>query len=469
MVQIPLDGLPPGRLGQMVDDLTVQNPSYFQQKMHGVAHNVDPVIELYREDGSHIYVPRHYPHGLKVLDRRRILEGGYVEPVEHAIVLRDKTQAEASKALSITNNDKIISLACGKGKTVVSLHAASEGKRFPLLIVVNTNALKDQWLENRDDHGQLVGGIAKFYGLCPSEVGVVQGKECRWDGYPVVVAMLHTLCLKKFEKAFYDYFRLVIFDEVHRLGAQFFADAASQFPCERWGLSATVGREDGMDKVFRQHLGPVVYEALEQDLKPTFYFEQTGIDVDMNKFVSRGGRVNMGKLLTVLSEHKQRNKLVVLRLKQAADQGRTILVLGERLSQLHMFKEQLCEDGYDASVYVGSQDDEERRAALKHQIVCATQHLAKEGLDRPKFDTLFVIIPIGGKGRVQQSGGRILRKLEGKKKPKGYVFIDDISVIQALAHRMRRALASLGWKLKGAKPLRRKKRLRKPVFGRGWT
>ena len=89
-------------------------------------------------------------------------------------------------------------------------------------------------------------------------------------------------------------------------------------------------------------------------------------------------------------------------------------------------------------------DAEARKEALTKRVVFATQHLAKEGLDRPEFDTLVIPIPFGGSGRLQQSVGRILRTSPDKRTPKVYIFTDKGVVTQALARKMQRALQVMG-------------------------
>ena len=455
LVHIPKDLVD---MDQLRAELTVKNDVYWQSRQIGSAreNDVEPVYELWEETDTVVSVPRHYLEQRRGNMRlfkeaapdffRSASRPPRVRPVPHAITLRDATQAEASRALSEEVGDKIISLACGKGKTVVSLHAAAEGKRFPLLIVVHTNALLDQWRANYNEHGELIGGIKKFYNLDESEIGHIQGKAQDWRGKKVALAMLKTLVLKEFDLEFYNYWRTIIFDEVHRLGAHFFQRAASMFPGERWGLSATVEREDKMDLVFRMHLGDVVYQDLEQPLKPNIFFVATGVQVDIQRFtIRRTGRVNLAALQTHLSEHTKRNELILRWVRKAYEKGRTILVLGERLSQLHWMAETLSAEGLDVGVYVGSTRQEDRQDALRRRVIFATQHIAKEGLDKGALDTLFVLIPFGGKGRLQQSVGRILRIHGTKQKPVVVIFEDGIGIIGSLGRKMRRFIRSFGY------------------------
>lgn len=420
-------------------DLTISNPAYWQQKMSGNPITVEPTLELWTEQGKRVVVPRHYQppyrkRARRVVDRRRNHKRWV--SVSHKIKLRDKRQRRAFEAFTRDTEDKVVSLACGAGKTVVSLYSAAEGDRFPVLVVVHTQALMDQWRER----------IKEFYGLEEEEIGHIQGPTCRWKGLPIAVAMLHSLCLKKYPREMYGYFRLVVFDEVHKLGAQMFSQAAPLFPCERWGLSATVDREDRMDRLFKLHIGQVAYKNLKQPLKPKVFFMRTGLSFNTNRFMWRG-RPNMGRIHTMIAEHDKRNAMILNCIRKSADAGRTILLLGERLTQLHWMTETLQAEGYDAALHVGSMKKEERAEALTHKIVLATQHLAKEGLDRPAFDTLVLVAPFGGIGRAQQSVGRILRLYDGKMKPKVFVFYDRIGIFEALANKMRRTFRAMDFQV----------------------
>lgn len=432
-------------LEQVRYDLTKRNGAYWQAAQNGLSTDgIDPTIELFTETEDVISVPRHYrvPQHSWMVDPRLIHEVDMRFPRppgfgrKSRITLRSESQQSAVEALLKNRNDKILALGCGKGKTVVALHAAAIGERFPMLVVVHTNALKGQWRER----------IAEHLGIPERKVGIIQGGTKSWEGSKISIAMLHTLVMHEHPPEFYRYWNLVVFDEAHRLGANFFAKAASMLPCERWGLSATVTRSDGMDQIFRLHLGKVAYEDLDQPLVPQVYFIHTGIKFDQAKFTHRRGRVNIARLTTRICEHEKRNDMLAGFLDRAYAAGRTSIVLGERLAQLHNLME--ITSARDKALHIGQMDEDARREALNHRMVFATQHLAKEGLDKPSLDTLFITVPFGGEGRLQQSKGRIEREYAGKKDPKIYIFVDDVAIMQALARKMERYLRTAGCEIR---------------------
>ncbi len=426
-------------LQKVYADLKVRNGQYWSAVQAGVSTaGLEPYTEMYVETETEIIVPRHYR-----LSNARRLEVYDVCPVwpdkpfpyQHNIVLRNDVQKEATNALLVPG-DKTLALACGIGKTVCSLYSAAEGKRWPLLVVVHTNTLMGQWRRE----------IAKFYGIEPDEVGHIQGPHAKWEGYPVAMAMLHSLVLKGYPQEFYDYWKLVVFDEAHRLGGVLMMKACELFPGERWSLSATIERADRMHVPLRHHLGVVTYESLKQPLEPQVFFVKTGVTIDESKFRFRRGRSNLPQIMTKLAFLPKRNEQILYWASRLLARGRTILVLGERVGQLFELHEALPFDS--KSVHVGQMKQDERDLALTKQIVFATQHLAKEGLDRPAFDTLFILFPFGGEGRLRQSFGRILRVLDGKKAPQVLVFEDNVSVCTALARKMRRHIRTLGYSIK---------------------
>lgn len=424
------------------DALKVRNAAYWQALQTGApTAGLEPYLEVFRETDDWIEVPRHFDIPLLAPLPRRYTPATEAHrqarqaPIHPLIQPRDPVQDASIEALKAgTLQDKILALGCGKGKTFVSLYAAATSGRFPLLIVVHTNALLDQWRQR----------ITDFLGLEGEEIGHIQGPTVRWRGHRVAVAMLHSLVQKQYEQEFYDYWRLIVFDECHRIGAQTFVKAAAMFSGERWGLSATLKRQDGMDKAIQLHLGKVVYEDLSQPLTPKIYIVPTGVQLNMQRYIFRGGRVNLSQLMTTLADHQARNGQILQWLDKAVKKGRTVLVLGERLSQLSYLCEAMTSTESKA-IHVGSMSQEERRDALTKQVVFATQHLAKEGLDRPEFDTLFILIPFGGDGRLQQSVGRILRTCPGKQDPNVLIFEDDISIIRSLGNKMRRNLKRMGY------------------------
>jgi len=401
--------------------LTVPNGAYFASMNAGLPTNVDSEFFCYTIEDGYIGVPRNFAYEKFLIHEVPVTVGParQMSPWDswpHRIELRDG-QAPAVDSL-LEPGDKILSLACGKGKSVVSLYALCQQPeiRLPALIVVHTKVLMEQWVKMIRTHLRM--GLAR--------VGRIQGKTVDYRGRPFTVAMLQSLVKKEYPADMMHYFNTIVFDEIHRLGAPGFSQAAPMFTAQRWGLSATHSRKDGNDKVFKLHCGRVAYTDLTQELKPKVYFIQTEIVVNMRAHQMWRDRtkINFAKLLNTLSYDEERNRLIMYYVNKAMAKDRTVLVLGERVEQLTALAE---ECGEKASPLVGPMKAAERTKALKNQTVFATAALAKEGLDRPAFDTLVIIIPTTNPAWLQQALGRILRKYGDKQQPKVLIF-EDVNV-----------------------------------------
>lgn len=166
----------------------------------------------------------------------------------------------------------IVVTNCGKGKTQIALQTIAD-KQMPAIVIVNNTTLIDQWRNRIETFLEVEGGV-----------GVVQGDPDTWDwrGRGIVLAMIHSLSLRYEEipVGFDRYFGGVYYDEVHHLSAPLFVHTAPMFYGERFGLTATVNREDGLEPIYQYHIGPVFFRDLAQDVKPRIYIQENPITVD---------------------------------------------------------------------------------------------------------------------------------------------------------------------------------------------
>lgn len=337
---------------------------------------------------------------------------------------RNELQRAAAEHLTSRPGDKVIVLGCGRGKTCVSLLAMIEGAHFPALVVVPDTGLADQWVDRIEEHTNIAA----------HQIGRVTTSK-PWDclGKPISVVVLNTAAMGKLPVDLYRYFRVVVYDEAHVLGAELLGRASTRFEGERWALTATEKRDDGAHAAYLHHTGPVVFRDSTYDLVPVFCVVKTGVDVRENGYEWKG-RLNTPKLYNGLSKHKARNELILKWLVAAGAKGRTVLVLSERLAQLQAFEKVLKKAGISCGFYTGrdvagGEKKEALRArrseALNVQVTLATSKLAQKGLDRAAFDTVVSCLAFGGIGRLEQSAGRSLRELADKKEPWVVVFVDN--------------------------------------------
>lgn len=418
------------------EDLTFRNGAYYRARSSGrPVGNIPERFELWEEHDDELWVPRNYAPTWADLQVERdevaahmVSRFGSVwSELPHRIKLWDR-QIPAVAALAAEHfDDRLLSLSCGAGKTLCALAALARdpSTRLPAVIVVNTQDLMQQWWDRIHEH------------LSPDlKIGWVQASKLDYEGYPITMAMIQSLASKEYSEDFYDYFRTVIFDEADLLGAPFFLKVVSRFIGVRWLLTATDKRSDGNDKLFKLHGGDVIYRDLRQDVIPTVHFVETWWQWDANRYRLWGApqprrrnalskpnyKVNWAKVQTSLGRDAERNELILHWVARAGNQGRKILVLGERVENLI----QLSRDCVlNSSPLVGSMKKVDREKALDHQVTFATSKLAKRALDDQRLDTLFILYPTIDEAWLQQAIGRIQRKHPDKYDPVVIIFKDE--------------------------------------------
>jgi superfamily II DNA or RNA helicase len=113
-------------------------------------------------------------------------------------------------------------------------------------------------------------------------------------------------------------------------------------------------------------------------------------------------------------------KFVVEKVKELANQGRSVLLVVNRLSTTDYIEQEIPE----AKILTSKRKDE---ITESDNIVVATYNIASKGLDIPHIDTLVSLSLVRGNVSFVQLIGRILRQKEGKKNPLA-LFIYDKTV-----------------------------------------
>ena len=408
-------------------------------------------IQLWEDAGDHIIVPRefiprdHYDELSFPIISTRPRRFPKVR-FKSKIILDFKAPEKDVQRQAFTNMCQapsgVLHLSCGQGKTNIALHHIAS-RKVPAIVIVNNTTLINQW-QNR---------IATFLDV-GGGVGVVQGPPDTWDweGKGIVLAMLHTVCLRHEELpvGFDRYFGGVYFDEVHHLSASMFVRAAPLFYGDRFGLTATVSREDGLEGIYQYHVGPVFFRYLQQDLKPRVYFQISPVQVNVQdgavraQVVDKSGKLNMPKLRSYLGALPENNQFIAEKIREPLAAGRKVLVLSHSVTQLQLLNEMFESSG----LCTGKEAPANRITTLRDkQVTFGTLQLVREALDEVTLDTLFFLTPFGsgdvsggGKNTLQQGMGRILRTLSGKKTPV-VTIIDYVNIPKF--HKMCRRLKQL--------------------------
>ena len=170
---------------------------------------------------------------------------------------------------------------------------------------------------------------------------------------------------------------------------------------------------------------------------------------------------SLSKLMSVLSQNKNRNNVICDNVTEALRRGRRPLLLTERVAHLKILEEMLIPICGNIIVLKGNMKKKEKELVdialkkIKYSdsfLIIATGKYIGEGFDFPFLDTLFLALPVSWKGTLQQYIGRIVRNHESKKTIEVYDFVDSkIDRIEKMYIKRRRAYKNLGFTINSKK------------------
>ena len=327
----------------------------------------------------------------------------------------------------------ILQSAAGSGKTQMGIALIAKLGRRALWCTHTIDLLK-QSKQRADQY------------MDPSLLGTItEGKVNIGKG--ITFATVQTMC--NLDLAQYkDYWDVIVVDECHRVAgtptamSQFSKVLNSLAARHKYGLSATIHRSDGLIASTFALIGDVVYtvpqEAVaDKIMKVGIYPVPTGIGIS-RACMNTDGTLNYTKLIGYLSESDERN----LRIVECIVENRLnpALILSDRLGHLETLMSMLPADMQEDAVMVSGKmttkkGKAEREQAIedmrsgKKKYLFATYSLAKEGLDVPCLERLYMATPQKDYAVITQSIGRIARTSPGKADPVVYDFVDDIQYL----------------------------------------
>ena len=327
----------------------------------------------------------------------------------------------------------ILQSKAGSGKTQMGIALIKEYGRRALWLT-HTADLLNQSRERAERYmdSSLIGKIT-------------EGKVAIGKG--VTFATIQTMC--KLDLSQYkDMWDVIIVDECHRVAGtptqmSMFAKVLNSLSARhKFGLSATVHRSDGMIQATFALLGDVVYtvpdeavadKVMRVGIKPI----GTGVKIS-RECLNTDGTLNYTKLINYLCEDFTRTHIISGHI--VAEYDKSCLILSDRLEHLESLMATLPQKLRDKAVMISGKmtskkGKAERERALedmrtgKKKYLFATYSLAKEGLDIPCLERLFMATPQKDYAVITQSIGRIARTYEGKADPICYDFVDDIGYL----------------------------------------
>ena len=389
---------------------------------------------------------------LDIVDRTTLGEamnpGSQFTPPDpnHEAVRDPEAQAKfiADMERAVTDRHRFTAQApTGSGKTVVGAWMACTFRR-KTLILTHLQRLNVQWT-NTFHH---------LLNMPLDRIGQVGGGQDNWRDKDVVVGTVQTVAeLQRFPKEFYESFGMVIYDELHKFGAPYFQQAVWQFPATyQFGMSATVGRKDGADIIFRNYLGDVCVTS-----------QQTALPLQVWPVWIQGGKRwgrDHGARVKCITQDFKRNQRIARLVLKMYQGGRNAIIVSEHVKHLEDLM-QLCEQLGIPKVKMGQFTSEVRETKkvqagdryqevtrkrkqsqatlnkiLEHsQLIFATYGMIKEGVDCPRLDGGIDVTPQSGG---TQLIGRLRRPHPGKKEPVIWITLVDANCDRSLRYYQQR-------------------------------
>lgn len=414
------------------ENLVLSNPEYQKKvRMHLWVGDTPKQLFLYSMNGNDLILPFGCLRAILPLlegDLKKLFKtpkkvdfGGKVPLYGY--------QEEAVGAMLI-NHYGILQSPAGSGKTQMGIALACD------------LGVKTLWLTHTKDLLTQSKARAEQY-IDPSMLGTITEGKVN-IGQSMTFATIQTMCKLDLDQ-YRDEWDCIIVDECHRVSGT--PTAVTQFSKvlntlrarHKYGLSATVHRADGLIKATYAMIGEVVWTVPDEAVKSrvmTVDVLPKGTGVGLNPcFLNTDGTVNYAKMITYLTEHEERNQLILDDLKENRDHFN--LVLSERVDHLKYLYSQLPPAlKRQAAVIDGKMTTKTLKAEREQAIedmrtgdkryLFATYSLAKEGLDIPRLDRLYLATPQKDYAVIVQSVGRVARTFEGKQQPLVFDYVDSI-------------------------------------------
>ena len=414
--------------------LKLSNPEYAKKSRMGFwLGNTPKYLYLYEIHGDEIILPYGTLKQIQPMIQNAIVTSEFkpYESIDYGTPsplypYQEKAVQEVKQAYY-----GILQSKAGSGKTQMGIALIKEYGRRAL------------WLTHTADLLSQSKERAERY-MDKSLIGkITEGKVTIGKG--VTFATIQTMC--KLDLTQYkDMWDVVIVDECHRVAGtptqmSMFAKVLNSLSARhKFGLSATVHRADGMIEATFALLGDVVYtvpdeavadKVMQVGIKPI----ATGVKLTY-ECLNTDGTLNYTNLINYLCGHRERSHLII----SSIEVDKPSLILSDRLEHLETLMSLLPYNLREKAVMISGKmttkkGKAEREKALvdmrsgAKKYLFATYSLAKEGLDIPCLERLFMATPQKDYAVITQSIGRIARTYDGKADPICYDFVDDIGYL----------------------------------------
>lgn len=412
-------------------NMVLANPDYAKKvRMHLWLGNTPQKLYLMQWDGDTLVLPYGCLNTVLSMGECEVINDLPVpKEVDFGCSVPLYDYQEAAKEAMLKAYYGILQSPAGSGKTQVGIALAAALGR------------KTLWLTHTRDLLSQSKNRAEQY-MSPSLTGTITEGRVQ-IGKAITFATVQTMCNLDLGR-YRDVWDCIIVDECHRVAGtptsvtQFSKVLNSLAARHKYGLSATVHRADGMIAATYALLGQIAYQvpdaAVAEKVMTVSVLPRPTHQGLSREFLDTDGTIIYAKLVNFLADRYDRNELIAADL--AENRNHYNLILSDRLSHLEYLMKHLPHDLRDQAVMVDGKMTSKKAKAMREQAIedmrqgrkrylFATYSLAKEGLDIPRLDRLYLATPQKDYAVITQSIGRIARTFDGKAEPVVYDYVDE--------------------------------------------
>ena len=412
-------------------NMVLANPDYAKKvRMHLWLGNTPQKLYLMQWDGDTLVLPYGCLNTVLSMGECEVINDlPSPKKVDFGCSVPLYDYQEAAKEAMLKAYYGILQSPAGSGKTQVGIALAAAVGR------------KTLWLNHTRDLLSQSKNRAEQY-MSPSLTGTITEGRVQ-IGKAITFATVQTMCNLDLGR-YRDVWDCIIVDECHRVAGtptsvtQFSKVLNSLAARHKYGLSATVHRADGMIAATYALLGQIAYQvpdaAVAEKVMTVSVLPRPTHQGLSREFLDTDGTIIYAKLVNFLADRYDRNELIAADL--AENRNHYNLILSDRLSHLEYLMKHLPHDLRDQAVMVDGKMTSKKAKAMREQAIedmrqgrkrylFATYSLAKEGLDIPRLDRLYLATPQKDYAVITQSIGRIARTFEGKAEPVVYDYVDE--------------------------------------------
>ena len=456
-IYIARENLPPALRNRLIRLAAFQNPEFYQaQLMRLPTYDKPRIIQCAEDFPRHIALPRGCFNDVEQLLRKLKIKvvlhdercPGSQLDVSFRGTLRSEQQSAAEAMLG--HDTGVLAATTAFGKTVLAAWLIAQ-RRVNTLVLVHRQQLLEQWIER----------LSAFLDVPAKTIGRLGGGRKKLTGV-LDVALIQSLTRKgAVDDRVGTYGHLVI-DECHHLSARSFELVARRAKARFViGLSATITRKDGHHPIIFMQCGPLRYrvDAKKQAaarpfthhvlVRPTGFQSIIAPDEDV--------RIEFHGLCEALRNDSARNDMICADVLSALHEGRSSLLLTERIEHLLHLAQRLSPKFPHIIILHGGISAKALRDTRAHLadltaaagcLIIATGKYIGEGFDDPRLDTLFLTMPVSWRGTIAQYAGRLHRLHEGKHEVRVYDYADlNVPMLARMFDRRCRGYEALGYTL----------------------